>query len=120
LCLVYAPKRISYSHQGMVTRTILAAMDHNNNLERNIVGDKVYYSKATKEYKLSNKFEPKNSQWRLDEVNRCVEFVTNPDLIQFNPEIDEVLCPFDLPKSIVPFTPPDVEELRKKRDKWRE
>ena len=35
LLLKYVPKRLHFSHKGMVVRTQLAVIDHNSNTERN-------------------------------------------------------------------------------------
>jgi hypothetical protein len=117
VCLMYAPKRIAYTYEGLVVRTILAVLDHNNNQGRKVIGEKVDYSKVTKEYKLHDKYEEKNQSWRKDLVKKCVEFVVNPDLITFNPEIDEFLIPFDIPDNIVPTSvvKPSLEQMRMKK-----
>jgi hypothetical protein len=117
VCLVYAPKRIAYTYEGLVVRTILAVLDHNFNVGREVVGDKVDYNKVSKEYKLHDKYQSKDQSWRRDLVKKCVEFVTNPELITFNPEIDKLLIPFDLPDNIVPIgiQRPSIDELRKKK-----
>jgi hypothetical protein len=119
LCLVYAPKRISYTYEGMVIRTILAIIDHNENVGRKVIGDQLKYSKATKEYKLQEKYQAKDESWRLALVQDCVKFVTDDKFIEFSPDFDELLKPFDLPKTIAAAEKPSLEKLRegKKRGK---
>jgi hypothetical protein len=112
LCLVYAPKRISYSYEGMVTRTILAIIDHNENVGRQVIGDQSKYSKATKEHKLQARYEAKDESWRRELVQNCVKFVTNDHFVEFNPDLDALLMPFDLPKSIAQSEKPSIEDLR--------
>jgi hypothetical protein len=103
----------------MVTRTILAIIDHNENVGRRVIGDQLKYSKATKEIKLQAKYEAKDESWRLELVQNCVKFVTNDYFAEFNPDYDELLKPFDLPKTISGSEKPSMEELRegKKRGK---
>lgn len=117
VCLVYAPKRIAYTYEGMVVRTILAVLDHNTNVGRKVIGEKMEYAKVSKEYKLYDQYEEKDQTWRKELVQKCVEFVRDPELITFNPDIDQFLMPFDLPKNIIPsdVVKPTIEELRKKK-----
>jgi hypothetical protein len=114
---MYAPKRIAYTYEGLVVRTILAVLDHNSNQGRKVIGEKVDYSKVSKEYKLHDKYEEKDQSWRKDLVQKCVEYVRNPELITFNPEIDKFLIPFDLPDNIVPTSvvKPSLEQMRMKK-----
>lgn len=101
----------------MVVRTILAVLDHNTNVGRQVIGEKMEYAKVSKEYKLYDQYEEKDQTWRKELVQKCVEFVRNPELITFNPDIDQFLIPFDLPNNIIPsdVVKPTIEELRKKK-----
>jgi hypothetical protein len=113
LHLVYAPKRIAYSYSGMVLRTILAVLDHNNNVGREVVGERVRYNKVSKRYFLGDQYAAKSSQWRTDLVNKIVDFTKNPSLIEFNPDVEELLFPFPIPKNIAVGVPkPTIQELR--------
>jgi hypothetical protein len=96
----------------MVIRTILAIIDHNENVGRKVIGDELKYSKATKEYKLQDKYETKDESWRLALVQDCVKFVTDEKFIENCPDFDELLKPFDLPKTISACEKPSLEELR--------
>lgn len=118
LCLVYSPKRIIYSYTGMVLRNILAILDHNQNLGRKLIGQKVRYSKATKQYKLEDVFEKKSEQWRKDLVQKIVRSATEESLCIVDPEKQKVLFPFDLPKNIAPIERPTLASLVAK-DKYR-
>lgn len=46
--LLYTPKRKHFPYGGMVTRTMIAIMDHNYNVKRDVTGSRLQYSKATK------------------------------------------------------------------------
>jgi hypothetical protein len=116
LQLVYAPKRISYTYVGLELRTILAVLDHNNNLGRAKTGLTDYkYSKATKQWKLVEQSTPKNQKWRADLVDLAVKLVQDGDLFPYDPAITEHLFPFDLPETIAAVPKPTREELAAKK-----
>jgi hypothetical protein len=103
----------------MVIRTILAIIDHNENVGRAVIGDEIRYSKATKEYKLQAKYEAKDESWRRELVQNCVKFVTNDYFVEFNPDYDELLKPFDLPKTIAQSEKPSIEHLREGKQRGK-
>ncbi|CAB3382622.1 Hypothetical predicted protein [Cloeon dipterum] len=116
VCLIYAPKRMAFSYHGMVLRTILAAMDTNNNVGREIVGTGMRYSKGQKAYVLLNKYEDKSDKWRKNLVNRIVQYVANPSLIdEDEAEIMQLLFPLDVPDNIAQVEKPPKETLEAKR-----
>jgi diphthamide synthase subunit DPH2 len=118
LCLVYSPKRIVYSYTGMVLRTILAILDHNNNVGRKVKSQVRKYSKATKQWKLRDVYETKKDQWRLDLVQKIVSSATNKEMCEVSPAIQKILFPFELPKNIAPIEKPTMAELIAK-DQYR-
>jgi hypothetical protein len=73
------------------------------------------YSKATKQWKLVERSTPKNHQWRADLVAQAVMLVQDGDLFPFQPEISELLFPFDLPDNIAAVPKPTREELNAKK-----
>lgn len=46
--LKYIPKRIHFSYNGTVLKLKLVIMNHNANLNKEQIGDKAQFSKATK------------------------------------------------------------------------
>lgn len=119
MCLVYAPKRICYSYEGMVVRTILAIIDHNSNVGREAVGEKMKYSKPTKEYRMQTTYEEKDDTWRRELVQNCVKFVTDSHFIEFNPDWDAMLMPLDIPQNTAVGEKPSVEALLEKKYKYK-
>lgn len=116
LQLMYAPKRIGYSYVGIELRSILAVLDNNHNLGREKSGkQKVKYSKATKQFSLVDVPTAKDNKWCKDLVLQAVECVKDKSLYPFNPDISEVLFPFDLPSSVSAVSRPSREELAEKK-----
>jgi hypothetical protein len=69
--LRYTPKRLHFSHSGMIARTQLAVLGHNSNLKRKQAVDKegnlrygTAYPKRTKDWVAKNIYEPKDPAWR--------------------------------------------------------
>ena len=75
----YAPKRIAFSHEGMIARTKLACMDHNANVGRlqavdSTSGESLFdvaYSKATGKYSSRPVYESKEYSF-LDDMMKDV------------------------------------------------
>jgi hypothetical protein len=120
LLLEYASKEIYFSYTGMVLRNILAVMDHNLNLGREQIGERVVYCPAKKEYVIKPTFGPKDESWRIDLADKIVKFATTePNLVEFDPRIEELLFPFDLPANITGLEKPTVQEIRTGKHKKR-
>jgi hypothetical protein len=113
--LMYTPKRIQYPCVGMVMRSILAILDHNANVSRKIIGQSTVYSKAKKCYVLKNKYEYKCNMWKEELVQRILNFVYEPNSVPYNPEIDKLLFPFEIPERMVEVSKPTSDEILKKR-----
>jgi hypothetical protein len=112
LLLQYASKEVYFTYDGMVLRTILAAMDHNHGIGREKIGERVAFCPAKKTHVIKPTFAPKSQQWRVSLVEDVVKFAsTEPDLVEFSPEMETTLFPFNLPDTITGPTP-TVEELR--------
>jgi hypothetical protein len=63
--LIWMPKRLYFTYDGMIVRSILCILDHNHNVERILKGHHVQYSKASKQYVVRNKYQKKNIEWRI-------------------------------------------------------
>jgi hypothetical protein len=112
LCLMYASKETYFSYSGMVLRTILAVIDHNSNIGREKVGTKWVYSNAKKTMVEKAKYAPKSNQWRVQLLDEIVRFsTTEPELVEFDPAVEELLFPFHLPKNMTGLERPSRAEL---------
>lgn len=56
MCLKCLPKHIHFPYNGMVLKTKLAIIDHNANLNKDIVGHTSQFSKATSSWVMKNKY----------------------------------------------------------------
>lgn len=80
--LKYAPKRTYVPYNGMVLRLVLAALDHNHNVGRPVVGDPVlHYSRHCDNFVLRNTYEPKSYKWRDDLQAKVTRFVTDRNIV---------------------------------------
>ena len=78
--LKYVPKRVSFSYEGMVARSMLAALDNNLNAGRSQAHTKagqprwkMQWSKASKTYVVKKISASKDYSFRLDLVNHVLE-----------------------------------------------
>lgn len=94
----------------MYIRSIIAILDHNNNTDKKIVGDKMVYSKPLGRYTIKNKYENTEENWRIDIMNKVhlmtIEGSSGPLKL---PEKSLI------PKNIVETPKPDIEELKSKK-----
>lgn len=112
LCLMYASKETQFSYSGMVLRTILAVMDHNSNIGRAKIGTKWVYSNAKKTMVEKAKYAPKSDVWRKKLLDDIVVFSTSdPELVEFDPQVEELLYPFHLPKNMTGLARPTHAEF---------
>jgi len=92
----------------MVLRTILAVLDHNLNLGREEIDYKIVYSNARKEYVQKSVYAAKDYNWTFEIVKDIIRFATtHPDSVEFDPDVEELLFPFHLPKNITGLVKPD-------------
>jgi hypothetical protein len=121
LCLMYASKETYFSYSGMVLRTILAVLDHNSNIGREKIGTKWVYSNAKKVMVEKAKYAPKSDTWRFQLLDEIVRFsTTDPDLVEFDPQVEELLFPFHLPKNMTGLErPPQAELMAARRSRNR-
>ncbi|KAK3108750.1 hypothetical protein FSP39_014807 [Pinctada imbricata] len=84
MMLKYCPKKQHFSYEGMVARTQLAALDHNNGTERDQAvvqkgeraGELMYkqvFPKCSKRWVLKPIYVKKNFNFRKDLMSRTVE-----------------------------------------------
>ncbi|KAE9524465.1 hypothetical protein AGLY_015186 [Aphis glycines] len=110
--LKYMPKRIHLKYRSMYIRSIMAILDHNYNTNKQVVGDKMVYSKPLGKYTIKNVYERTDNDWRkriMEKVLDLAKKKTNEYNIITIPEETEI------PKSIAPIPKPNIEEIRSKR-----
>lgn len=110
--LKYMPKRIHLKYNGMYIRSILAIIDHNSNLNKNPIGEKVVYSKSLRKYTIKTRFEPTKSEWRrviLENLQTAIRNGVPVVCEQFT------YSNKNAPKNIAPVTKPDLDDLKAKR-----
>lgn len=78
--LKYMPKRVSFSYEGMVARTMLAALDNNTNVGREqaetLTGEKrwkLQWSKAAQDFVVKKISNPKDFTFRDDLMSSLVD-----------------------------------------------
>lgn len=104
--LKYVPKRIHFSYNGMYIRSILAILDHNFNIDREVVGGDVQFSKASKRWHFKNKYEKKDYSWKSSLLHEIVNYDPKTDKL---PEV----C-FEVPKNIYKTEKPTLNEAKHK------
>lgn len=110
--LKYTPKRIHLKYRGMYIRSIMAILDHNYNTNKQVVGDKMVYSKPLGKYTIKNVYERTDNDWRKRIMKKVLDLAkkkTNEYNIITIPEEIEI------PKSIAPIPRPNIEKIRSKR-----
>ncbi|XP_025413422.1 uncharacterized protein LOC112685695 [Sipha flava] len=71
--LKYMPKRIHLKYRGMYIRSILAILDHNYNTNKQLVGDKMVYSKPLGKYTIKNVYERTDTDWRKQIMHEVLD-----------------------------------------------
>lgn len=105
------PKRIHLKYSGMHMRSILAILDHNSNVNKTMIGDKMVYSKPLGRYTMKNRYTSTTNNWRA-EIMQNVKEKAKKSLICQNQD-EQLLIP--VPKNIVSIPKPDINELRSKK-----
>jgi hypothetical protein len=101
--LKYLPKRTHFPYEGMVTRGILAILDHNANVGRDCLSESLKYSKGQKKWILKKKYETKSTGWRdalIDKIMRLESYDVEADVSD------------NIPQNIAPIPKPSIEEVR--------
>lgn len=109
--LKYLPKKSHFSYNGMVLRGMLAILDHNLNLNRDICRTGVRYSKSTKKYVVRNIRVSKDYTWRQDMTEKVCAFVRG----EIDLSIDEDPYLVEVPKNIAPVPRPVAFEMHQSR-----
>ncbi|KAL4152882.1 hypothetical protein QTP88_000715 [Uroleucon formosanum] len=107
--LKYMPKRIHLKYSGMHMRPILAILDHNSNVNKTMIGDKMVYSKPFGCYTMKNRYTSTTNNWRA-EIMQNVKEKSKISLICQNQ--DQLIS---VPKNIVSIPKLDINELRSKK-----
>lgn len=108
--LKYLPKKSHFSYDGMVLRGMLAIIDHNVNVGREVNRTEVRYSKPTKKFvERSIRFEKDNS-WRKDLVAKVCDIVGGRDC-----SIEDDPYHIEVSANITSIAWPSTEELRERR-----
>jgi len=114
LRLKYVPKRIHFPYNGMVLRSKLAIMDHNANINKELIGDKAQFSKATGSWVLKNKYAKSTNIWKYDIMEKVEKFCTNKNTNDIN-SIPKLAHEVVVPDRIAQIPKPAIEELKKNK-----
>lgn len=114
LRLKYVPKRIHFPYNGMVLRSKLAIMDHNANINKEQIGDKAQFSKATGSWVLKNKYAKSSNRWKYDIMEKVEKFCTNKNTNDIN-SIPKPVHEVVVPDRIAQIPKPRIEELKKNK-----
>lgn len=107
--LKFLPKRLHFGYVGMCLRSIIAILDHNNNVGRKAKSQKAQYSKVSARWVLKNVYELKTSTWKRDILSEVLACVVTP----VSSDLPSVTKPADLPANIAPVPRPSIEALRR-------
>lgn len=105
----YMPKRIHLKYSGMHMRSIIAILDHNSNVGKTMIGDKMVYSKPLGHYTIKNRYSSTTNDWRAEIMQNIKEKAKENIIFQSQ----EQLIP--VPKNIISTPKPDINELRSKK-----
>lgn len=106
--LKYTPKRVHFSFKGMMIRSMLAILDHNNNIGRKKVRESVRYSKSQKKWVYVPVYQAKNNNWRKELVDNICTVVRGQVKLDEMLYIDNI----ELPQNIAPISKPTMEEAK--------
>jgi len=112
LRLKYVPKRIHFPYNGMVLRSKLAIMDHNANINKELIGDKAQFSKATGSWVLKNKYAKSTNIWKYDIMEKVEKFCTTKNTNDIN-SIPKLAHEVVVPDRIAQIPKPAIKELKK-------
>jgi len=107
LRLKYMPKRIHLKYKGMHMRCMIAIIDHNHNINKKELGDKMVYSNPAGRYILKTKYEHSNDEWHhilMSEIKKKMKEITLT-ITEF-----EIVA---IPQTIAPQPKPNYEDLMK-------
>jgi len=111
--LKYMPRRIHLKFNGTYLRSIIAILDHNYNVNKTLVGDKLVFSKPIGRYTLKNRYKNPSNNWRQIIIeNIKINARTGNNLNTETRTIDDNLR---IPTNIVSIPKPNVDEMRLKK-----
>lgn len=105
--LKYMTKRIHLKYSGMHMRSIIAILDHNSNVGKTMIGDKMVYSKPLGRYTIKNRFSSTTNDWRAEIMQNTKEKAMENIIFQSQ------LIP--VPKNIISTPKSEINELRSKK-----
>jgi len=107
------PKRIHLQFNGMFVRSILAILDHNNNTEKTLVGEKIVFSKPLGRFTIKNSYNKSQNNWKRDIMSKIIEEAEKE--ISPQPFDEQKECNTDILKNIYRTPRPTYGELKLKR-----
>jgi len=115
LILAYAPKRLHFMYAGQRARLQLAALDHNHNVDRDIVKDSAgnsvvrqVFSKARRAWCVRNVYETKTFDY-LDEILHAILKRRLDESIELNDPSCLLALPQILKTSLATTEKPDLQ-----------
>lgn len=107
--LKFLPKRLHYGYIGMFLRSIIAILDHNNNVGRKAKSQRPQYSKVSGRWVMKNVYEPKTSTWKCNIVSRVLSHFMDPG----SSVLPRVTKPANIPANIAPVPRPSIQDLKR-------
>jgi len=111
---LYRPKKHYFSYLGMFLRTCLAYIDHNSNLEKNVVSEVSEFSKETGQWMARKVFERNDYTWLKEEAALVLANMRSGDIVTSEEE-QIIMMPFILPKNIAPVPKVQLQDMDPKR-----
>lgn len=116
--LIYMQKKNSYTLGGMIDRGIVAALDNNHNVGREIVGYKLLYSKKAQRWLYVDTYAEKSNAWRLELQARIADIKNTPTPEEYGEEFTILFGIFPSLDSSAPYPRPDDENLPVRRTRF--
>lgn len=109
LRLKYVPKRIHFSYNGMLLRSIIAIFDYNNNLEKEVIGKMFQFSKPCQSWVAKNRYTSSEDNWKVIVMRRILWAARSKSILQEEP------LDLSLPKNIAPVECPSRDIMLQKK-----
>jgi hypothetical protein len=108
---MYIPKRVSFSVGGTIDRSILAALDNNNNVGREMVGTRLVYSKKSQRWIWKSIYSEKSPRWLIDLHTTILDIENTPQMGEYEEEFFRLFHFQPVPESSAPIPRPDEDNL---------
>ncbi|CAI6373647.1 unnamed protein product [Macrosiphum euphorbiae] len=111
--LKFMPKRIHLKFNGMYLGSIIAILDHNYNVNKTLIGDKLVFSKPIGRYTLKNRYKNPSNNWRqiiIENIKINARTVNN-----LNTETSTIDDNLRIPTNIVSIPNPNIDKMRLKK-----